>query len=59
MEEAFRAGGLMDKTPSKPAKDSAAAALKREDIDLIVHIPPSLCLNIIASDLCHEFDPGA
>lgn len=39
MDEAFRAGGLLDKTPSKPAKDSAAAALKREDIDLIVRIP--------------------
>lgn len=58
MEEAFRAGGLMDKAPSKPAKDAAAAALKREDIDLIVHIP-HLYLNTISSDLCHEFDPGA
>lgn len=58
MEEAFRAGGLMDKAPSKPAKDSAAAALKREDIDLIVHVP-HLCLNIIVSDLLLQFNTGA
>ncbi|KAF8077619.1 hypothetical protein FPV67DRAFT_3789 [Lyophyllum atratum] len=37
MEEAFRAGGILDKTPAKVAKDPAVAALKREDVDLIVH----------------------
>jgi len=36
MEEAFRAGGLLDKTPAKAVKDPAIAALKREDIDLIL-----------------------
>ncbi|PPQ71752.1 hypothetical protein CVT26_007593 [Gymnopilus dilepis] len=41
MEEAFRAGGFLDKPPAKsPAastKDSNAPAPKREDIDVIVH----------------------
>jgi hypothetical protein len=58
MEEAFRAGGFLDKAPSKPAKDPTVAALKREDIDLIVHIP-NLCSNAIPSDSRHELNPGA
>ncbi|KAG6840973.1 hypothetical protein C0991_002955 [Blastosporella zonata] len=38
MEEAFRAGGLLDKTPAKPTlKDPLVAALKKEDVDLIVN----------------------
>jgi len=37
MEEAFRAGGILEKVPTKALKDPAAAALKRDDIDLIVH----------------------
>ncbi|KAF5387047.1 hypothetical protein D9615_001531 [Tricholomella constricta] len=37
MEEAFRAGGILEKAPTKAAKDPAVAALKREDIDLVVH----------------------
>lgn len=41
MEEAFRAGGVLDKAPPKTIKDPAVAALKREDIDLIVRAPPN------------------
>ncbi|KAG5636283.1 hypothetical protein H0H81_008538 [Sphagnurus paluster] len=38
MEEAFRPGGLLEKAaPAKAAKDPAVAALKRDDIDLVVH----------------------
>ncbi|KAG5338803.1 hypothetical protein C0989_006187 [Termitomyces sp. Mn162] len=37
MEEAFRAGGLLDKAPTKAAKDPAIATLKRDDVDLIIH----------------------
>ncbi|KAG6873788.1 hypothetical protein C0995_011013 [Termitomyces sp. Mi166 len=37
MEEAFRAGGLLDKAPAKATKDPAIAGLKREDVDLIIH----------------------
>ncbi|KAG6885302.1 hypothetical protein C0993_003463 [Termitomyces sp. T159_Od127] len=37
MEEAFRAGGFLDKTPGKATKDPAIAALKRDDVDLIIH----------------------
>ncbi|KAG5221016.1 Golgi apyrase [Salix suchowensis] len=36
MEEAFRPGGILEKPPTKPAKDSNAPQIKREDIDLIV-----------------------
>jgi len=40
MEEAFKAGGLLDKPPAKSpnslAKDPSAPPLKREDIDIIV-----------------------
>ncbi|GLB34613.1 hypothetical protein LshimejAT787_0201780 [Lyophyllum shimeji] len=36
MEEAFRAGGILDRAPTKPAKDPAVTALKREDVDLII-----------------------
>lgn len=38
MEEAYRTGGILDRTPPKPAKDSSSPAVKKEDIDLIVHI---------------------
>lgn len=37
MEEALRACNILDKAPTKAVKDPAAAALKRDDIDLIVH----------------------
>ncbi|KAG6880239.1 hypothetical protein C0992_003005 [Termitomyces sp. T32_za158] len=37
MEEAFRAGGLLDKAPNKPMKDPAIAALKRDDVDLVIY----------------------
>ncbi|TFK72744.1 hypothetical protein BDN72DRAFT_762866 [Pluteus cervinus] len=37
LEEAFRVGGILEKAPVKPPKDPAAAHIKREDIDLIVH----------------------
>ncbi|KAG9226524.1 hypothetical protein CCMSSC00406_0005809 [Pleurotus cornucopiae] len=37
MEEAFRPGGILEKPPTKPAKDPNAPPIKREDIDLIVH----------------------
>jgi len=37
MEEAFRAGGILDKAPPKAVKDASITSLKREDIDLIVH----------------------
>ncbi|KAH9484450.1 hypothetical protein JR316_0003932 [Psilocybe cubensis] len=43
MEEAFRPGGFLDKPAAKSpasianAKESNTPALKREDIDLIVH----------------------
>lgn len=36
MEEAFRPGGILEKPPTKPAKDPNAPPIKREDIDLIV-----------------------
>ena len=34
MEEAFRIGGILDKFPTKAAKDSSS--FKREDVELIV-----------------------
>ncbi|RDB22257.1 hypothetical protein Hypma_010664 [Hypsizygus marmoreus] len=37
MDEAFRAGGILEKSPTKTPKDPAVTALKREDVDLIVH----------------------
>jgi len=44
MEEAFRAGGFLDKPPAKSphcaptaTKDAALPPPKREDIDLIIH----------------------
>ncbi|KAF8237698.1 hypothetical protein L208DRAFT_1355988 [Tricholoma matsutake] len=37
MEEAYRAGGILEKPPTKATKDPSASTLKREDIDLIVH----------------------
>ncbi|KAG6836880.1 hypothetical protein H0H93_001940 [Arthromyces matolae] len=36
MEEAFRAGGLLEKPPTKATKDPATSTLKRDDVDLIV-----------------------
>jgi hypothetical protein len=36
MEEAYRAGGILEKTPTKAIKDPSTLALKREDVDLIV-----------------------
>lgn len=36
MEEAYRAGGILEKPPTKATKDPSASTLKREDIDLIV-----------------------
>ncbi|KAG5644242.1 hypothetical protein DXG03_008837 [Asterophora parasitica] len=40
MEEAFRPGGILEKVPqavgAKPVKDAAVAALKKDDIDLVV-----------------------
>lgn len=36
MEEAFRAGGVLEKAPVKAPKDSSAPQVKREDLDLIV-----------------------
>ena len=38
MEEAYRAGGVLEKTPTKAIKDPSTLVLKREDIDLIVRI---------------------
>ncbi|KAF9450246.1 hypothetical protein P691DRAFT_665707 [Macrolepiota fuliginosa MF-IS2] len=37
VEEAYKPGGILEKAPPKPTRDPALAALKREDIDLIVH----------------------
>ncbi|KAG6812410.1 hypothetical protein H0H92_002986 [Tricholoma furcatifolium] len=37
LEEAFRAGGILEKAPARAAKDPAIAALKKEDVDLIVN----------------------
>ncbi|TFK36338.1 hypothetical protein BDQ12DRAFT_686755 [Crucibulum laeve] len=37
MEEAFRPGGILEKPLTKAARDPAIAALKREDIDLVMH----------------------
>jgi len=37
MEEAFRAGGLLEKVPTKTTKDPSAPAVKREDLDLIIN----------------------
>jgi len=37
MEEAFRSGGILDEPPVRTPKDPALAALKKEDIDLIIH----------------------
>jgi hypothetical protein len=36
MEEAYQAGGILEKAPTKATKDPFVSALKREDIDLIV-----------------------
>ncbi|KXN80966.1 hypothetical protein AN958_06529 [Leucoagaricus sp. SymC.cos] len=37
VEDAYRAGGILEKPPAKAARDPALASLKREDIDLVVH----------------------
>ncbi|KAF9014132.1 hypothetical protein BDQ17DRAFT_1342139 [Cyathus striatus] len=37
LEETYRSGGLLDKAPSKMPKNPALAALKKEDIDLLIH----------------------
>ena len=38
LEEAFRAGGVLEKPPVKPHKDPALAALKKDDVELIVRV---------------------
>lgn len=47
MEEALRACGILEK-PSKPPKDAPSIPLRKEDIDLIVHIS-SICSSLLAS----------
>ncbi|KAF5344167.1 hypothetical protein D9756_011406 [Leucocoprinus leucothites] len=37
VEDAYRAGGILEKQPPKPPRDPRLAALKREDVDLVVH----------------------
>ncbi|KAG7446500.1 uncharacterized protein BT62DRAFT_919778 [Guyanagaster necrorhizus] len=37
MDEAFRPGGILEKGPVKPVKDSSAPAIKKDDIDIIVN----------------------
>ncbi len=36
MDEAFRPGGILEKGPVKPVKDSSVTAIKKDDIDIIV-----------------------
>ncbi|KAK0505006.1 hypothetical protein EDD18DRAFT_321619 [Armillaria luteobubalina] len=37
MDEAFRPGGILEKGPVKPVKDSSVTAIKKDDIDIIVN----------------------
>ncbi|KAJ3570231.1 hypothetical protein NP233_g4549 [Leucocoprinus birnbaumii] len=37
LEDAYRAGGILEKPPAKAPRDPSLASLKREDVDLVVH----------------------
>lgn len=47
MEEAYRAGGILEKTPTKAIKDPSILGLKREDVDLIVRFHSRLFLTLL------------
>ncbi|KAF8623339.1 hypothetical protein AX15_006415 [Amanita polypyramis BW_CC] len=58
LEEAFRAGGILEKPPPKPHKEVLPSFVKKEDVEIIVHefeIPRHQAEKILVE---HEGDIG-